>query len=111
MNEQAETKLSTVRPMIERARRARRSAGAAIAALVLGAVASAGASCGTGAICSAVRFKGGEAIEAIGSASRGTAISLAAWSAAPGAVAMLSVMTPSPPWYVLHHSQASARRG
>ena len=42
MNEQAETKLSTIRPMIERERRARWSARAEIAALVLSAAATAG---------------------------------------------------------------------
>src|SRR5450830_1758789 len=98
MNEQAETKLSTVRPMIERERRARSAARAEIAALVLSAAATAGDGRGMEVICADVRFKGGGAIDAIRSASRDMAISPDAFSTGRCAVAMLSVMTPLQ-WY------------
>ena len=84
MNEQAETKLSTVKPMIERERRARSAARAEILALVLNAAATAGEG---RTIDAGERFIGGGAMDAIRSASRDMAISPDALSSGRGAVA------------------------
>jgi hypothetical protein len=93
MNEQAATKLSTTMPMSERERRARRSARAEIAALVLSAAVTAGEN------RRAVRVAaiGGGATAARRSARRAMAVTPEVLSTGPGAVAMPSVMTPLHP--------------
>src|ERR1700688_938946 len=109
MNEQAETKLSTNMPTIDRERRARRSARAASAALRLNAAVTAGENWGRGDEARLAASGGG--VTAINrSASRDMAATPARLSTGAEAGAKTSVMVPLRPIF-RHHSQTPALRG
>src|ERR1700690_4428207 len=109
MNEQAETKLSTMMPRVERVRRARRSAPADIAALRLNHADTAGEKrCADGAARLAATGGGATAVRR--SASREMARTPAVLSTGADAVAKVSVMTPLCPIF-RQHSQPTAFRG
>jgi len=91
MNEQAETKLSTIKPLTERERRARSAARAAIARLVASAAFTAGEDC---TIEFGERSSGGGAIDEIRSASLDMAAAPEPLPAGRRAVAVVSDMTP-----------------